>query len=420
MASQSEVRAFEQDQSEGVPLPSADLNPDLSKAIEQYNPVDMFRTPTSAPVSQIQDTDIIGYVKSAMEATARASSMRFEPYVSPEMKPYQDSIEQIRAVYNDNVKGLETLKAQTEAAAGAKVEGIKGEEEGKIGKTAADQARAQQIADINARLAHDLGPAGNAERVATKTQLFHQLNDKAIVLKDSLQGDLQKLQEEEGINFTEDPARWLMGIFTIPQMSDKIAAKEHEVDTLNNEVAGVFADIQENVAALKDANEYRQKAVPTLTAAQEAAEKNIIAAKSAIDVGDANLALVKQSSEFASMKFAETATLGSQEHAALAASLEDARLKFESSSRAVMKADNDAKAKFIIANLASERQAREQIEDTLRRYEVRFGYTKGTWDYTKYKNSSEEVRNFITGQAMGFTGVTVGNAYSTLRDMQER
>jgi len=203
-------------------------------------------------------------------------------------------------------------------------------------------------------------------------------------------------------------------------MSDKIAAKQHEVDTLNNEVAGVFADIQENVAALKDANEYRQKAVPTLTAAQEAAEKNIIAAKSAIDVGDANLALVKQSSEFASMKFAETATLGSQEHAALAASLEDARLKFESSSRAVMKADNDAKAKFIIANLASERQAREQIEDTLRRYEVRFGYTKGTWDYTKYKNSSEEVRNFITGQAMGFTGVTVGNAYSTLRDMQER
>lgn len=405
-----------------MPQPAQNTNPAapaISPDISQFIGTEPAQKTLEVP-QLFSDDYITQYFKSAIEAVQNAANKQIPAYNSPNTQQYIDSLKKLRILHDGNADLLDQYTKQFERATEAEKAGMQAEASAKIAENNANQQRSQQVADIAAALNEQNGVGGNADRLAQKTQVFHQLNDQALTLKASVEQDAAALREETAVNFTDDPIRWLEGVFKIPQLNDKLEAGEQQVKVLDNQIAGVQNDINETLAANAQALEARSKAIPNITAQQNAAANAMAAAIATEKSAKADQDLVKQSAAFTGIKFAEALSTNSAEHAASALQQEQAMNEFRAKMQEVVKANTDAEAKLKIVDLMEKMQDRRSIEAVLRLAETRMGLPPNTYNYTTYARSSPKEKEFLVGVAAGYAGTTPGDAYYNYRDAAER
>ena len=393
-----------------------------------------YDAPSSLSAGNITDSDIDSLYQATIESMQHAIGMQIPSLKSTDTDKYIKRLGELRALYQGNQKDLDALQQQYQSATASQQAAIAQGTEAKIQEIKANQAKAQQIADIAQNMNEITGVGGNDSRLAAKIQLKNQISDsliplgnRSVALKESIQQDAQKLQEEQNVGFFDDPARWLEGIFTIPQMAHQIDAKKLEVGTLDSEIAGVTntvqgiqADINENVAVGKAATEQRALGLPSLTAQQAAAQANIQAAAGTEAVAKTEQDLIKHNVEFAGIRFSEAVAENSAEAQQIRLKMEQNEQEFKAAVAQVNKADSDALAKARITTLLEKLKDRRTVEGMLRIAEKRLGMAENALTYDQFNRMSEVDRNFIAGQAIGYTGATPGDAWVNMKDADAR
>lgn len=406
---------------------------DISDLLQGYGNKQAF-TPGQPSGSSISDEDIQRQLQIAIDAVGKAASKSIPAYNSPDTAKYLDALQRVRAVANDNVADLDQQRKDFGTASAQEKQAIHSIATAQVQKENADQARAQHIADINYAVNHEFGVEGNADRLADKVGVFHQLNDKYLAieetnqkLKASVAQDAAKLREEASVSFGDDPIRWIEGIFTIPQLNDTVEAGTKQIQVLDNKQAtlksaidSIQTDINETVAAAKDAKEARASTVPSITAAQASAVNNLAVAQATEKAAQTDKALATQNSTFAGQKFAQVVTEENAEHSAIVLKQQNNELIWRSGVQQVMKADSDATAKLRIVDLMTKMQDNQQIIGMLKMFETRMGYPPGTFTLSRYKALPDTAKEFVFGQALGFSGATPGDAFFNMRDAAQK
>lgn len=408
---------------EGTPITQPAPNPDISSLIQNYGEKASSRT--SEPDSTITDEDIQRQMAIAMEAIGNVAKRSTPTYQSPDTAKYLDSLQRVRAVATDSVKDLDTQRKLFESASAQEKDAMQRAATANIAKENADQGRVQQVADIAYQVGDLVGTNGNAGRIAQKTLVFQQKNDEFLAMNEasqtlraSVEHDAAALREEQSVGFFDNPIRWMEGIFKIPQMQETVEAGMNEIKVVDNQLGtmklGIDAikdDINENMSIGKDSNEARSKTIPSITAQQAAAVNALTAAKATEDSAKADKNLAVQNAQFGGQRFAQVVTAENAEHSAAVLDQQRAELEWRSQIQAVAKADSDAKAKLMIVDMMTKIQDNQQVGSMLRMYETRMGLPTGSMTLSRYKSLPDKSKEFVFGQALGFTGATPGDAF---------
>lgn len=419
--------AFGQDP-EGTPLVSENPESDISGLLQAFG-----QSPTTtgkSPSSSISDEDIERQLAVAIDAIGKVAGRTVPAYQSPDSAKYLDAVRRVRDTATGTVRDVEKSRADFDTASNQEKQAIQAAATAGIEKTNADQAKAQQIADIAYKVNAMVGVDGNADRLSEKVGVFHQLNDEYLAreqasqtLRDSVQQDAAKLREETSVSFSDDPIRWLEGIFTIPKLTDTVEAgvnqikiEDNKLATLKEGIMGVQGDINESLAAAKDAFEARSRTVPAITAAQAAAQNNLTAAQATEKAAAADKEMARQDAGFAGQKLAEVVTAESAERGAQVLAQQNAELTWKSGIQQIAKQDSDAKAKIAIVELMSKIQDNQQVAGVLRMFETRTGLPAGSMTLSRYKALPDRGKEYVFGMAAGFSGATPGDAYFNIRD----
>lgn len=413
---------------DATPLVSENPTNDISGLIQSFG-----QSPTvtgKSPSSSISDEDIERQLASFIDAVGKVAGRPIPAYQSPDSAKYLDAVQRVRDTATGTVRDVEKSRADFGTASNQEKQAIQASASANIEKTNADQARAQRVADIAYNANDMVGVNGNADRLAEKVGVFHQLNDEYLAreqasqqLRDSVQQDAAKLREETSVSFSDDPIRWLEGIFTIPKLTDTVEAGVNQIKIEDNKLAamqegikGVQGDITESIAAAKDAFEARSRTVPTITAAQAAATNNLTAAQATEQAAKTDKELARQNAGFAGQKLAEVVTAESAERGAQVLAQQNAELTWKSGVQQIIKADSDAKAKGLIVELMTKIQDNQQLASVLRMYETRMGLPAGSMTLSRYKSLPDRGKEFTFSMAAGFSGATPGDAYYNIRD----
>lgn len=373
------------------------------------------RAATEVPKT-FTDDEISQYFQSAIDAVGRASNTQITPYKSPNTDAYIQSLKELRVLHDGNLDDIDVQRQLFENATAEEKKALQDKASADIAMNNANQQKAQGLSDLAYSVMEQMGVGGNADRLADKVGVFHQLNDKSLMLKASVERDAAELRDETGVSFMDDPVRWLGGIFKIPQLTEHVDAGIKEMGVLDNTIAGVKDDINETVSANTAAFEARSKTLPSITAQQTAAANAAAAAVATEKSAKADQELAKQSAAFAGIKFGETLAENSAEHGAAALAQEKAMNEFRAKLQEVVKANSDAEAKLKIVDLMEKMQDRRQIEGMLRLAETSLGYPPGYLTVTGYMRSPDKLRQFYVAQAAGYGGITPGDAYFNYKD----
>lgn len=413
---------------DATPLVSENPTNDISGLIQSFG-----QSPAvtgKSPSSGISDEDIERQLAVAIDAIGRVANKSVPAYKSPDTAKYLDAMQRVRAVATGTVRDVDQSRADFATASNQEKQAIQASASANIEKTNADQARAQRVADIAYNANDMVGVGGNADRLSEKVGVFHQLNDEYLAreqtsqqLRDSVQQDAAKLREETSVSFSDDPIRWLEGIFTIPQLTDTVEAGVNQIKIEDNKLAamkegilGVQGDINESIAAAKDAFEARSRTVPAITAGQAAAQNNLTVAQATEKAAKTDQDLAKQNAGFAGQKLAEVVTAESAERGAQVLAQQNAELEWRSGVQQIVKQDSDAKAKLAIAELMTKIQDTQQVASVLKMYETRMGLPPGSMTNSRYKALPDKGKEYVFGMAAGFSGATPGDAYFNIRD----
>lgn len=415
---------------DGTPLPPPGTETDIASLIGGFGQSPVNFTGGTAQASNIGDEQIMRQLQVAIDAVGNAASKSVPGFKSADTAKYMDTLSQIQHLYSGDSRDIDEQRTAYGKATAQEKQGMQAEAAGGMEKNIADQAKAQKIADIQSKLNFEFGLDGTNDRISEKIGQFHKINDEYLMverantnLKESVAQDAAKLREESSVSFLDDPIRWLEGIFTIPQMNDTVEAGVKQTQILDSKAAGlkeatasIQGDINETISAANAAAEARSKALPSITAAQAAAGNNIIAAKATEATAKADQDLARQNSAFAGIKFAEAAAANSAEHGAVALAQQQSEQEWRAGVTAVSKAASDAEAKLRIVDLMTKMQDNQQIIGMLKLAETRMGYPPGTLTLSRYKGMPDTQREYIFGQALGFTGSTPGDAFFNMRD----
>lgn len=413
---------------DGTPLVSENPTNDISGLIQAYG--ESPAVTGKSPSSSISDEDIERQLAVAIDAIGKVAGKSVPAYKSPDTAKYLDAMQRVRATAEGVTRDVEQSRADFNTASNQEKQAIQASASANVEKSNADQARAQQIADIAYKVNAMVGVDGNADRLSEKVGMFHQLNDQYLateqasqVLRESVQQDAAKLREETSVSFSDNPIRWLEGIFTIPQLTDTVEAGVNQIKIEDNKLAamkegimGVQGDINESLAAAKDAFEARSRTVPSITAGQAAATNNLAVATATEKAAKTDQELAKQNAAFAGQKLAQAVTAESAERGAQVLAQQNAELEWRSGVQQIVKADSDAKAKLAIAELMTKIQDTQQVASVLKMYETRMGLPPGTMTNSRYKALPDKGKEYVFGMAAGFSGATPGDAYFNIRD----
>jgi len=390
-------------------------------------------TMQTLPGEVFSNDAIMAQMQAAITAVSTAASKSYHGYKSPDTAKYLDAAERVRTIGATSVEDIDSQRTKYTAATNQEKQAIQDAGLATMQKTAADQAKAQKIADINYAVNREFGVAGNDDRLADKIGTFHMLNDRYLNmesvnerLKDSVAADAARLREETSIGFTDDPLRWIEGIFTIPQLNDTVEAGNAQINVMNNKLAGLGAavelvqrDINETVSASISAKEARAGTIPSITAQQAVATNNLTAAIATEKAAEADQKLTVQSAAFAGQKFAQVVTSTNTEHSVAVLQQQNAELAWRSGVQALAKADSDAKAKLAIVDMMTKINDSQQMVGILKLAEARLGYPEGSLTLSRYRAMPDKMKEGVIGQAMGYVGATPGDAYFNLKELAD-
>lgn len=385
------------------------------------------------PPEPFSNEAVMSQMQAAIDAVARSGSMRYNPYQSPDTAKFLDAVQRVRDVATQNMGDIDQQRENFRVATEQEKQGIQQVAGATIQQDNANQARAQIIADQNYAVNKQFGVDGNDDFLANKIGLFHKLNDQYLVqeqtnevLKQSVANDAAQLREEANVNFLDDPIRWLAGVFKIPQLNDTVEAGKNQIEVLNNKQAGlasaitaVSQDINETVAASKDAKEARAGTIPAITAQQAAAANNLATAQATEKAAAADQKLAVQSSSFANQKFAEVVTSFNTEHAVQTLAQQNAELQWRSSLQGLAKADSDAKAKLMIVEMMTKINDNATLAGVLRLSEAQLGLPPNSLTISRYRSWPDRMKEGVIGIGMGYTGATPGDAYFNVKTLAD-
>ena len=303
----------------------------------------------------------------------------------------ESELEIARTTRDETTKTIDIERTRLGRATEERKEAITAEGKAASEKILADQARQQNVIDLQQQIANILNISLDPNSdIAIAAARVRELTPIA-------EAKLRRVQEMQSVGLLDNPLEWLTNQIQLPAAIGDYNAEAQVVNSLQSAIDSALK-AQQDIAVAAD------KGIATISTASAKADADKILAAAAQNKAIADENLAKNSVTFAVQKLSNDITIANADKTMSQLQLQNEQTRYQSMINAINIADNHATRLLKAAELIEKIQDTKAMDVIFENYDRIMGHPKGTMNKYIFAKFAEPQRQNIVAIGTGSVG----------------